>query len=293
MSATTSTATRRLADVDVFPIGLGGMPLSVSGRPDEAQAIRTVHAALDAGITLIDTADAYAADESEVGHNERLIAKAIGTPPARRDGVLVATKGGHTRRGTAWELDGSPAHLRAACEASLRALGTDRIDLYQYHRPDPDVPFAESVGALKDLQVEGKVRWVGLSNVTVEQLEEARSIVDVVAVQNQLALDFPSPLAKGEVRAATEHGIAFLPWSPLGGIGKADQTSARGAVTAIGRDRGVSPQQVVLAWLLHLGPTVIPIPGSRRPETIQDSAQAAGLALADDDVEAITRAATG
>jgi aryl-alcohol dehydrogenase-like predicted oxidoreductase len=290
MSATTSTATRRLADVDVFPIGLGAMPLSVSGRPDEAQAIRTIHAALDAGITLVDTADAYAADESEVGHNERLIAKAL---EDRRDAVLVATKGGHTRRGTAWELDGSPAHLRAACEASLRALRTDRIDLYQYHRPDPGVPFAESVGALKELRDEGKVRWVGLSNVTVEQLDEARSIVEIVSVQNQLALDFPSPLEKGEVRAATEHGLAFLPWSPLGGIGKAGETSARDAVTAIARDRGVSPQQVVLAWLLHLGPTVIPIPGSRRPETIRDSAQAPGLALTEDEVGAITRAATG
>src|SRR3954468_19138444 len=289
MSATTSTATRRLGDVDVFPIGLGAMPLSVSGRPDEAQAIRTIHAALDAGITLIDTADAYAAGESEVGHNERLIAKAL---ESRRDGVLVATKGGHTRRGTAWELDGSPGHLRAACEASLRALGTDRIDLYQYHRPDPGVPFAESVGALKDLRDEGKVRWVGLSNVTVEQLDEARSIVEIVAVQNQLALDFPSPLEKGEVRAATEHGLAFLPWSPLGGIGKAGETSAREAVTTIAGHRGVSPQQVVLAWLLHLGPTVIPIPGSRRPETIRDSAGAAELALTDDEVEAITRAAT-
>ena len=112
-------------------------------------------------------------------------------------------------------------------------------------------------------------------------------------MQNQLALDFPSPLPKGEVRAATEHGIAFLPWSPLGGIGQADATSARDAVTAIARDRGVSPQQIVLAWLLHLGPTVIPIPGSRRPETIQDSAQAAGLALSGDEVEAITDAAAG
>lgn len=287
MSATTPT--RRLGDVDVFPIGLGGMPLSVQGRPDEAQAIRTIHAALDAGITLVDTADAYAPGESEVGHNERLVAKAL---EGRRDGVVVATKGGHTRRGTAWELDGSPAHLRAACEASLRALRTDRIDLYQYHRPDPEVPFAESAGALKALQDEGKIRWVGLSNVTVEQLEAARAIVDVVAIQNQLALDFPSPLERGEVEAATEHRLAFLPWSPLGGIGNADQTSARAAVTATAREHGVSPQRVVLAWLLHLGPTVIPIPGSRRPETIEDSAQAATLALGDDEVVAITRAAT-
>ena len=128
---------RKLGDAELFPIGLGAMQMSIDGRPDEAQSIRTIHAALDAGVNLIDTADAYARDESEVGHNERLVAKAL---RGRRDGVIVATKGGHTRKGTEWHLDGSPAHLRAACEASLRALETDRIDLYQYHRPDPNVP---------------------------------------------------------------------------------------------------------------------------------------------------------
>src|SRR5690242_5143924 len=137
---------RRLAGAEVFPIGFGAMQLSVDGRPDEAQAIRTIHAALDQGVNLIDTADAYCLDGSVGGHNDRLIAKALRD---RRDGVIVATKGGHTRVGKAWELDGSPEHLRRACEASLRALDTDRIDLYQYHRPDPSVPYAESVGALK------------------------------------------------------------------------------------------------------------------------------------------------
>src|SRR4051795_13154525 len=224
MSATTSTATRRLGDVDVFPIGLGAMPLSVSGRPDEAQAIRTIHAALDAGITLIDTADAYAAGESEVGHNERLIAKALESRP---DGVLVATKGGHTRVGTAWELDGSPQHLRAACEASLRALGTDRIDLYQYHRPDPAVPYAESIGALSELRDEGKIRWIGISNADTDQIDEARAIVEIAAVQNELSLDFTSPLAKGEVAVSEEHGMAFLPWSPLGGAHEAGEAAGR------------------------------------------------------------------
>jgi aryl-alcohol dehydrogenase-like predicted oxidoreductase len=289
MSATT-TPTRRIADVDVYPIGLGAMLLSVKGRPDEAQAIRTIHAALDAGINLIDTADAYALDGDEVGHNERLIAKAL---KGRREDVLVATKGVHTREGTEWHLDGRPEHVREACEASLRALGVDRIDLYQFHRPDPDVPFAETVGAFKELQDEGKVRWIGLSNVDNQQLEEALGIAEIVSVQNQLALNFTSPLAKGEVRAATERGIAFLPWSPLGGMGRADQTSAGVAeVQEIASAHGASPQQVVLAWLLHLGPTVIPIPGARRPETIVDSAAAARLELARDEVEAITRAVT-
>src|SRR5215208_775977 len=148
---------RALAHSRVFPIGFGAMQLSLDGRPDEAQAIRTIHAALDAGVDLIDTADAYCLDESEVGHNERLVAKALRD---RRERVIVATKGGHTRVGTEWHLDGSAAHLRRACEASLRALGTDRIDLYQYHRPDPDVPYAESIGALRDLRDEGKIRWV-------------------------------------------------------------------------------------------------------------------------------------
>jgi aryl-alcohol dehydrogenase-like predicted oxidoreductase len=287
--STTTTKTRRLADVDVYPIGLGGMPLSLEGRPDEAQAIRTIHAALDAGINLIDTADAYAPDGDHIGHNERLIAKAL---RGRRDGVIVATKGVHTRVGTDWEVDGRPEHVREACEASLKALETDVIDLYQFHRPDPKVPFAETVGAFKELQDEGKVRWVGLSNVTVQQLEEALEIVDVVSVQNQLALNFTSPLGKGEVQAATDRGIAFLPWSPLGGIGNADETNAVGAVEEIASAHGVSPQRVALAWLLHLGPTVIPIPGARRPETIQDSAQAATLELSDDEVRAITDAAT-
>jgi aryl-alcohol dehydrogenase-like predicted oxidoreductase len=282
------TSTRKLGDAEVFPIGLGEMPLSLKGRPDEDRAIRTIHAALDAGVNLIDTADAYAYDDNDIGHGERLIAKAL---RGRRDGVIVATKGGHTRNGQAWELDGRPEHIRAACEASLRALETDRIDLYQYHRPDPRVPYGETIGAFKELQEEGKVRWIGVSNANVQQLEEARSIVDLVSVQNQLALNFTSPIAKGEVDFATEHGLAFMPWSPLGGIGRAGSTERLEPVTRAADARGVSPQQVALAWLLALSPAVIPIPGSSRPETIADSARAAELELSDDEVRAISAAA--
>ena len=285
---TKTATTRRLGDADIFPIGLGGMPLSLEGRPDEDRAIRTIHAALDAGVTLIDTADAYSRDEHDVGHNERLIAKAL---RGRRDGVIVATKGGHTRVGQEWELDGRPEHIRAACEASLAALETDVIDLYQFHRPDPGVPYAESIGAFKELQDEGKVRWVGVSNATVEQLEEALAIVDVVSVQNQLALDFTSPVEKGELAAATERGLAFLPWSPLGGIGHAGGAATFSPVMQAAERHDVSPQQVVLAWLLGLGPTVIPIPGSSRPETIADSARAVELGLSADEVADISASA--
>jgi aryl-alcohol dehydrogenase-like predicted oxidoreductase len=287
---TTQTKTRRLADTDVFPIGLGAMPMSLEGRPEEAQSIRAIHAALDAGVNLIDTADAYSVDEGDVGHNERLIAKAL---KGRRDGVIVATKAGHTRPGGAWEIDGRPEHIREACEASLKALDTDRIDLYQYHRPDPDVPYAETVGAFKELQDEGKVRWIGLSNCTVEQLEEALGVAEIVSVQNQLSLGYTGPLAKGEVEACTERGLAFLPWSPLGGIGKADSTGQVSPVRDAAEAHGVSPQQVALAWLLAQGPTVIPIPGASRPESITDSARAAGLELAPEELDAITQAATG
>jgi aryl-alcohol dehydrogenase-like predicted oxidoreductase len=286
----TTALTRSIAGVEVHPIGLGEMPMSLDGRPDEAQSIRTIHAALDAGANLIDTADAYARDDRDIGHGERFVAKAL--RGRSRDGLIIATKGGLLRdRQQRWPPDGRPEHLRAACEASLRALETDRIDLYQFHRPDPRVPYAESIGTFKDLQDEGKVRWVGISNATVAQLEEALSIVDVVSVQNQLSLRYTGPIAKGEVEACTEGGIAFLAWSPLGGIGSSDSPAALEAVTAAAQAHDVSPQQVALAWLLSLGPTVIPIPGSSRPETITDSLRAAELSLSADELQAISRAA--
>jgi aryl-alcohol dehydrogenase-like predicted oxidoreductase len=281
--------TRQLAGAAVFPIGLGAMQMSVDGRPDEAASIRTIHAALDAGVNLIDTADAYCLGDADVGHNERLVAAAL---RGRRDGVIVATKGGHTRRGSAWELDGRPEHLRAACEASLQALETDRIDLYQYHRPDPDVPYAESIGALKELRDEGKIRWVGISNAHREQIDEARTIVELAAVQNELSLDFTSPLAKGEVASCERHGIAFLPWSPLGGASEATAAAGRhNPVKDAAAAHGVSPQRVALAWLLALSPSIIPFPGARRVETITDSIAAADLVLDATEIDAISRAA--
>ena len=276
---------RQIAGTDVFPIGLGAMPMSLRGRPPEEQSIRTIHAALDAGVNLIDTADAYCVDESDVGHNERLIAKAL---KGRRDGVIVATKGGHTRPGGAWELDGRPEYIKAACERSLKALDTDRIDLYQYHRPDPDVPYAETIGVFKELQDEGKIRWIGISNANVEQIEETRSMVGLVSVQNQLSLEYPFPLDKGELELCERHGIAFLPWSPLGGISSAaDAAGSHDPVREIADAHGVSPQQVALAWLLSLSEVVIPIPGASRPESIQDSVKAVDLELSHEELQAI------
>ncbi|HZA82800.1 MAG TPA: aldo/keto reductase [Actinomycetes bacterium] len=274
---------RRLGGLQVSAIGLGEMPLSLAGRPDEAQAVRTIHAALDAGVTLLDTADAYCRDDSDFGHGEGLVARALAAWSGDRDRVLVATKGGHTRPGGAWDLDGRPEYLRQACEASLKALGVEAIGLYQFHRPDPKVPFAESVGALAELKAAGKVRMVGLSNVSVDQIAQARQLVEVAGVQNEFSPRFRR--SEGELAWCAAQRIAFLPWSPLGGIGRGRDLGGRHRAFAEVADRhAVSAQQVALAWQLAKSPVVIPIPGATRPETITDSAAATGLRLSRDDL---------
>ena len=280
---------RTLGDRTVGAIGLGGMPLSIEGRPDEAQAVRTVHAALDAGVTLLDTADAYCLGADEVGHNERLLARALSSWSGDRDAVVVATKGGHTRPPDgSWALDGSREHLRAACEASLTALGVEAIGLYQFHRPDPQVPWAESVGALEELRQEGKVRLVGVSNADPDQIREAAAITSLAAVQNELSPRFRS--SEPEVDLCASLGVAFLPWSPLGGIAKAgDLGAAHGAFAEVAAERGVSPQQVCLAWLLAKAPVVVPIPGARRVESILDSVAAADLVLSDEELARLSQ----
>jgi len=275
---------RSIGDVPVGAIGLGGMPLSVQGRPDEARALRTVHAALDAGVTLIDTADAYCQGHTEVGHNERLIARALRAYGGDTSAVLVATKGGHTRPpDDSWGLDGSPAYLRKACDASLQALGVEQIGLYQYHRPDPSVPYAESLGALEELRQEGKVRMVGISNASCEQIELARQTTQLAAVQNEFSPAFRSSAA--ELDLCAQHGIAFLPWSPLGGMSAAGGLGEQHpAFAEVAAERGVSPQQVCLAWELAQAPVVVPIPGASRPESVTASALAADLVLSPEEL---------
>jgi aryl-alcohol dehydrogenase-like predicted oxidoreductase len=273
---------RTIGATRVSAIGLGGMPMSIEGRPDEERSIRTIHAGLDAGVTFIDTADAYHLLTGETGHNERLIAKALASYPGDISDVLVATKGGHLRPGDgSWMVDGSPAHLRQAADASLKALGVDAIGLYQFHRPDPKVPYAESIGALKDLLDEGKIRMAGISNASIGQIDIARQILgdgNLASVQNQFSPAFRS--SEDELAYCAELGIAFLPWSPLGGIGRAARLGTRHAAFGqVAEAHGVSPQQVTLAWMLAKAPVVIPIPGASRPESITDSAHAVDLTL--------------
>jgi len=273
--------TRTLGSVTVSAIGLGGMPLSIEGRPDRQQALRTIHAALDAGVTLIDTADAYHLHADEVGHNEDLIAEALRTWAGDASSITVATKGGHLRPGDgSWTLDGSPDHLRVAVRESAKRLGVERIGLYQFHRPDQKVPYEDSVGVLRDLLDEGVIAQAGVSNADPDQIMAAHTILGgrLASVQNQFSPRFRS--SERELALCDEIGVAFLPWSPLGGISRAAELGASyPAFARVAKDRGVSPQQVTLAWQLAKSPWVIPIPGSSRPETIRDSVQAVDLEL--------------
>jgi aryl-alcohol dehydrogenase-like predicted oxidoreductase len=288
----TASNTRKIGDTEVSAIGLGGMPMSIEGRPDEARSIATIHAALEVGITLIDTADAYHMTATDVGHNESLIAKALASYGGDTSNVLVATKGGHLRPGDgSWIVDGSPAHLREACEASLKRLGVDVIGLYQFHRPDPKTPYEESIGALRDLLDEGKVRMAGISNATPGQIRQANDILGgrLVSVQNQFSPAFRS--SEPELELCDELGIAFLPWSPLGGITNAgDLGTKHPAFHQIANELGISPQKVTLAWMLAKSPYVIPIPGSSRPETIRDSYTAVNVQLTPEQVAALDAA---
>jgi aryl-alcohol dehydrogenase-like predicted oxidoreductase len=271
-------------------IGFGGMPLSLTERPPTAQAIKVIHAVLDAGVTLLDTADVYCLDDHELGHNERLIARALAAWQGARDRVVVATKGGLTRPGGRWETDGRPDHLRRACDRSLAALRVERIDLYQLHRPDPAVPFAESVGALRDLRDAGKIRWIGLSNVSVAEIEEARRIVPVQTVQNRLNPFFREALETGVVAHCARHGLGFLAYSPVGG-GRLNKTLPFHPVAAaLAKRHGATAHAVVLAWVLAQGPTVIPIPGARTVEHALDAIRALTLSLSDEELGAIDRA---
>ncbi len=286
--------TRVIGDITVSSIGLGGMPMSIEGRPDEARSIATIHAALDAGITLIDTADAYRLAGEAESHNELLIAKALASYSGDTSNVLVATKGGHHRtiaRPGPWEQDGHPEYLKRAAEASLTALGVEAIGLYQFHRPDPEVDYADSVGAIRDLLDEGKIRMAGISNANPDQIRLAQQILGgrLVSVQNQFSPAFRS--SEPELELCTELGIAFLPWSPLGGIGGAGSLGTRfAAFQTVADARGVSPQLVCLAWELAKGPGVIPIPGASRPESIIDSATAPELELDAEELAALDAA---
>lgn len=272
--------------VSVGEIGMGCMPISVHGRPSEETGIEAIHAALDAGITLFDTADSYCLETAEMGHNEQVLVKALKNHPE----AYVATKGGMLRPDGRWESDGRPRRLMEACEASLKALDRDEIFLYQFHRPDPKVNFADSIGALADLQRAGKIVHIGLSNVTVEQLDEALSIAPIVSVQNRMNVFDRS--SEAVLKRCEELGIAFLPYSPLNGMGQAGKLGDNKILASIAAENSLSPQQVALAWLLQLSPVILPIPGASRASNIVNSAGASEVTLSAADIEQLNAIAS-
>jgi pyridoxine 4-dehydrogenase len=267
-------------DLEVARLGFGAMRLTgpgITGRPaDEDTARAVLRRAVELGVNHVDTADAYGPDV-----NEELIAEALHPYP---DNLVIATKGGLVRTGAGgdWPQDGRPEHLREACEGSLKRLRVDRIDVYYLHRPDPDVPYEESVAALKDLRDEGKIRHVAVSNVNMERLAIARGIVDIAAVQNQYSLtDRRAQDVLGECEKA---GIGFVPWAPL----DAGALEPGGPVAQIAERHGATPMQIALAWLLRASPAMLPIPGTGSVEHLEENVAAAQIELSEDEVEELS-----
>jgi aryl-alcohol dehydrogenase-like predicted oxidoreductase len=264
-------------------LGFGAMRITGEGiwgePPDHDEAIRVVRRAVELGVTLIDTADSYGPEVSE-----RLIAEAL--YPYPKD-LVIATKGGLVRPGPGvWDADGRPEHLREACEGSLKRLRLERIALYQLHRPDPTVPLEDSIGALVELQREGKIAHIGVSNVTVEQLRTAQRVAAIVSVQNRFNLVERND---EDVLAACEgDGMAFIPWFPLktGELAKGE-----GPVAEIAKVHGATPAQVALAWLLAHSPVLLPIPGTGSVEHLEENVAAAHLRLSDDEIKVLEEAA--
>ena len=264
-------------DLAVNRLGFGAMRLcgpGVWGEPEDPQAALSVlRRTLELGINLIDTADAYGPEV-----NERQIAEALHPYP---EDLVIATKGGLTRPGPRqWEPDGRPGHLREACETSLLRLRLERIDLYQLHSPDPGVPFEESVGTLAELREEGKIRHVGLSNVSVEQLEQAQEIVSIAAVQNRYSLVDRS--SEDVLKACGRDGLGFIPWFPLA---TGDLARSGGPLDEIAARHDAAPSQVALAWLLARSPVMLPIPGTSSTEHIEENVAASTLELDEEEIE--------
>jgi pyridoxine 4-dehydrogenase len=272
-----AAGTVRLGDLVVQRMGFGAMRVTgagVWGPPrDREAAKRLLRRALELGVNFLDTADSYGPDVSE-----ETIAEALHPYP---QGLVIGTKGGFTRPGRSWRADGRPEHLRAAIDGSLERLRLARIDLYQFHTPDARVPFAESIGALAEAQRAGKIRHIGLSNVSLAQLEEARRMVSVVSVQNEYNLG--DRASEDVLAACARHGIAFIPWYPLG----AGSVLRSAKVKRVAMRHGATPAQIALAWLLAHSPVMLPIPGTGSIAHLEENVGAAALRLSAEDLAAL------
>ncbi|MFB8791893.1 MAG: aldo/keto reductase [Potamolinea sp.] len=274
--------------VSISAIGLGGMPMSLSTRPSESQAIEVIHRALDLGVTLIDTADSYCKDESDKHHNERLIAKALQQYKGDVSQVIVATKGGLMRPNANWTRYGNPDHLRETIRISFEALGGSKpIDVWQYHAPDPDYTIEEALAPAKEAVKEGLIRFVGVSNFSVEQIKRARDVVEIVSVQNQYNPWYRLPESDGVLKYCETEGLTFFPWSPLGGSRRVSSLQDIPVIAQLAQEKGVSVYQIVLAWLLAKSPCIVPIPGASKVSSIENSIAAVEVKLSEEQVAKI------
>jgi len=270
-------------DLEVRRLGFGAMRITgprILGPPEDPEAARRLlRRVVDLGVNLIDTADSYGPEVSE-----SLIAEALHPYP---EGLVIATKGGLRRTASGdWPRDGRPERLKECCEASLRRLRVDRIDLYQLHAPDPQIPLEDSLGALKELQDEGKVRHVGVSNVSPSELERARAIVDVVTVQNRYSV--ADRHSEEVLEECEREGIGFIPWYPLA---TGDLARPGGPLDELARTHGVTPGQLALAWLLARSPVMLPIPGTASVDHLEENVAAADIELDSDELERLAEAA--
>ena len=279
---------------DVSAIGFGAMHFSLANRPPEAQSLDVLHRVLDLGVTFIDTADAYCRDETDKHHNERIVHKALATYPGDTSRVVVATKGGCMRPGGSWTTNGNPDRLRRTIRESHAALGGDRpIMLWQHHAIDPNYPVEVSLEPVWEAVQEGLIRFVGVSNYSVEQIKRAQEVVEVVSVQNQYSPWHRRPEHNGVLDYCEEEGLTFLPWSPLGGRSRAKRLGQIDALATLAREKDVSPQRLVIAWLMARSPCILPIPGSSRRANAEDLLAAVDVTLSREEVQRIDNAVSG
>ena len=282
--------TKQLGKTGVYvsAIALGGMPMSLSSRPPESESLQVIHRALDLGVTFIDTADSYCKDESDKHHNERLIHKALQTYSGDASNVIVATKGGLMRPQGSWTRNGNPEHLRKTIRESFEALGGNKpIDVWQYHSPDPDYTIEEALKPAKEAVESGLIRFVGVSNFSVEQIKQARDVLEIVSVQNQYSPWYRQPEKDGVLKYCEQEQLTFLPWSPFGGSRRHSDLQDIKAIAQLAKEKGVSVYCIVLAWLRSKSPSILPIPGASKVSSIEDSVRAADVKLSDDEVQRI------
>ena len=275
-------------NITISAIGLGGMPMSLSSRPPESEAIKVIHRALELGITFIDTADSYCKDESDKHHNEKLIAKALKEYQGDTSNIIVATKGGLMRPNGTWTRNGNPAHLRQTIRESFEALGGEKpIDVWQYHAPDPEYKIEESLKPAKEAVDAGMIRFIGVSNFSVEQIKRARDFVNIVSVQNQYNPWYRQPETDGVLKYCEQEKLTFIPWSPLGGSRRVGKLEEINAIAQLAKEKGVSVYQIVLAWLRAKSPAIVPIPGASKVSSIENSVQAINVNLSQEEVNRI------